>query len=129
MTTLSSKSDIDVPHGRRFGAFAFFAWCILLTIFTYRVIGGYLFLIYTYGFSRVLGEHLYFVRMHKAQPWIVSNGDQIQGGGFLWWLMVTVIFFVLFIPTFRLIYRFLPKRKDKDAVNKTLQATAATPRS
>src|ERR1019366_5510758 len=106
MTTLQPKSASDWPHSRRFGAFAFVAWAVLLTCVCYRIIGGYLFLIYTYGLSRVLSEHLHFVRMRKAEPWIVSNGDTIRGGGFLWWLMVTAIFFAVFIPTIRLIVRF-----------------------
>jgi hypothetical protein len=68
-----------------------------------------------YGFSRVLREHLHLVTMGKAEPWVVSNGDQIAGGGFVWWLLVTGIFFALFIPTFLVVARFLPRRKEQAA--------------
>ena len=115
MSALLPKFESDWPTGRRFSTIAFITWFVLFSFICYRFIGGYLFLFYTYGFSRVVREHLYFVKMSKFDPWIVSNGDKIPGGGFLWWLMVTVIFFALFVLTFHFIYSFLPKRKEKDA--------------
>ena len=109
------KAVVDWSKPRRFGMVTFFALGILASQVSFRFIGGYLYLIYTYGFARVHSEHLHLLKMGKVDPWIVSNGDKIAGGGFPWSLVVTGITFALFIPTFLLIYRFLPERKDENA--------------
>jgi hypothetical protein len=108
----SPKTGVDWSTPRRFAPLAFFALAILASQVSFRIIGGYLYLIYTYGFSRVQSEHLHLLKMGKGVSWIVSNGDKIPGGGFPWFLLVTAITFALFIPTYLLVYRLLPKKKD-----------------
>ena len=85
---------------------------LLVSQISFRLIGGYLYLVYTYGASRVHSEHLHLLKMGKIDPWIVSNGDKIPGGGFSWFLVAVAITFALFIPTYLLVYRLLPERKD-----------------
>ena len=93
----------------------FFALAILASQIGFRFVGGYLFLIHTYGFSRVHSEHLHLLKMGKVDPWIVSNGDKIAGGQFPWFLVAAGITFAFFFPTFLLVYRFLPERKGENA--------------
>jgi hypothetical protein len=112
-TPLISGSTRSNP--RRFEVLTFIVVFLLATQVGFRFIGGYLYLIYTYGFQRVQSEHLHLLKMGKTDPWIVSNGDQIAGGGFPWFLVAAGISIAFFLPAYLLIYRFLPKRKDKNA--------------
>jgi hypothetical protein len=115
----SLKHKVDWSKPRRFEALTFIILFILATQIGFRFLGGYLFLIYTYGFSRVRSEHLHLLKMNKTDPWIVSNGDKIAGGEFLWFLVATSICFAVFIPTFLFIYRFLPEQKNKMPPNQS----------
>ena len=98
---------------RKFGTLAFVSLFVLASVLGFRFVGGYLFLVYTYGFSRVHNEHLYLIKMGKVDPWIVSNGDKIAGGCFPWFLVAAGISVAIFLPTFLLIYRFLPEKKGR----------------
>ena len=100
---------------RKFGTLTFFSVFVFASIIGFRFIGCYLYLVYIYGFSRVQTQHLYLVKMGKVGPWIVSNGDKIAAGSFPWFLIAAGVSVVIFLPTFLVIYRFLPKRKDDDA--------------
>src|SRR5262245_13297377 len=102
----------DATNTRRFGALAFFAVAFLATQVGFRWVGGYLYLIHTYGLSRVWGEHLHLIRMGKNTPWFGSNGDQIPSGGFGWFLVAVGITVAFFFPAFALVWRLLPRGKD-----------------
>ena len=97
---------------RRFESLAFVVVFLLSSLAGFRIIGGYLYLIYTYGFHRVQSEHLHLVKMGKVDPWIVSNGDRIAGGGFLWFLVASGISFSISILIYLVVYHFLPERKN-----------------
>ena len=97
---------------RKFEGMAFIFSFLLGSLLGFRFIGGYLFLVYTYGFSHVHDEHLYLIKMGKVDPWIVSNGDKIAGGRFPWFLVVAGISLAISLLTFLLIYRFLPEKKN-----------------
>jgi len=109
------KSESTPPNPRKFASLAFIFVFLLATQVGFRIIGGWLYLVYIYGFQRVLSEHLHLVKMGKSDPWIVSNGDQIAGGGFPWFLVAAGISMLFFFPMFNLVCRILPKRNDKDA--------------
>jgi hypothetical protein len=98
---------------RRFATLTFLVTGFFATEVGFRFIGGYLYLVYMYGFSRVHNEHLHLLKMGKVDPWIVSNGDKIPGGGFPWFLVAAATSFAFFVPTFLLVYRLLPVRKDE----------------
>ena len=80
-------------------------------IFSNLVVASKLFLIYLYGWSRVWHEHLRILRMPKGRPWPVSNGDFINQGFFIHFLIAMACWFALFIPTYLLLWRLLPLRK------------------
>src|SRR5580700_777184 len=110
-----SKFGSTQSNLRRFESLTFIAVFLLGTWLGFRLIGGYLFLIYTYGFHRVYIEHLHLVKMGKTDPWIVSNGDQIAGGGFPWFLVAAGISISIALLIFSSIYQFLPSRKETNA--------------
>jgi hypothetical protein len=76
----------------------------------FRWVGAYLWLIFTYGASRVSVEHLHFTRISKSGLWTVSNGDQIPNGGFLYFLLAGAIAMAFFLSVFPLVCRFLPRK-------------------
>jgi hypothetical protein len=105
-----SKSGSTRSNPRRFESLTFIAVFLLGTWVGFRLVGGYLFLVYKYGFHRVITEHLHLVKMGKTDPWIVSNGDQIAGGSFPWFLAAAGISLVFSLVMYSLIYRLLPER-------------------
>jgi hypothetical protein len=62
----------------RLGSTAFVLWIIASLLLSVYLTDNYLLLIYLYGPSRVLSEHLTFTAMPKQDPWPVSNGDVVQ---------------------------------------------------
>jgi hypothetical protein len=113
--TTHLKSGSTRSNPRRFESLTFIVVFLFATWLGFRLVGGYLYLIYKYGFQRVHSEHLHLLKMGKTDPWIVSNGDQIAGGGFPWFLVAAGISLVFGLGMYLLIYRFLPERKDKNA--------------
>jgi hypothetical protein len=111
----SSRTEQGPRETRRFGTLAFFAVGFVATQVGFRWLGGYFYLVHTYGLSRVWSEHLHLVRMGKSTPWLVSNGDQIPSGEFLWFLVAIGITAAFFFPVFALVWRLLPRRKDLHA--------------
>ena len=112
---MNAPTEIGFDWSRpRKGAVAIFFLCgTVLSVVCFRFIGGYLFVIQRYGFARVRDEHLHLLKMGKADPWIVSNGDKVAGPGFLWFLVVSGIFLAIFLAVFLGIYRLLPERKEQ----------------
>jgi hypothetical protein len=106
------KKSFDWSKPRKYETLVFITVGLLASQIGFRFIGGYLFLGCTYGFSRVHSEHLHLLKMGNGVLWVVSNGDKIEGGGFLWGLMAAGIMFAFFIPTFLIIRRFLPQQKN-----------------
>src|ERR1700679_2535741 len=102
-----SKFGSTQSNPRRFESLTFIAVFLLGTWLGFRLVGGYLFLIYTYGFHRVYSEHLHLVKMGKTDPWIVSNGDHIAGGCFPWFLVAAGISLGFSLGMYLLIYRLL----------------------
>jgi hypothetical protein len=113
--TTQFKPGSTRSNPRRFESLAFIVAFLFASWLGFRVVGGYLYLIYTYGFHRVHSEHLHLLKMAKTDPWIVSNGDQIAGGGFPWFLVASGISIVFGLAVYLLIYRLLPERKDTNA--------------
>ena len=76
------------------------------------LIANTLFLIRLYGFSRVRAEHLCLTATPKGSAWIVSNGDRINEGFFVHFLITMAIWLFLVLCTFPLILSFLPPKED-----------------
>ena len=108
-----AKAKGDGTKLRKGATPIFFLCGLALSVICFRFIGGYLFLVHRYGFARVQSEGLHLLKMGKGDPWIVSNGDKVAGPGFLWFLVVSGIFLVLFLAIFLGIYRLLPESEEQ----------------
>ena|ERR1051325_3489880 len=109
MNDLATREE-DPTVTRRFGVLAFFVVGFIASQVGFRWVGAYLWLIFTYGISRVFAEHLYFTHISKSGPWTVSNGDHVPNGGFLYFLLATAISGAFFLAVFPLVCRFLPRK-------------------
>jgi hypothetical protein len=92
---------------------SFFGWG-LVTLYIGSCLGHHLFLLSLYGHARVRSEHLHFVEMLKGKPWVISNGDRIAQADGASFPYVIGSWFVLFLPTYPLIYRCIPEPKTND---------------
>jgi hypothetical protein len=52
--------------------------------------------------------------MPKGRPWPVSNGDLIRDGHFIHFLFSLACWYALFLATYPLLRRLLPKAKEQD---------------
>jgi uncharacterized membrane-anchored protein YitT (DUF2179 family) len=100
---------------RRGELFFWLFWNLSLIYVAAKIIGARLFLIYVYGWSRVQDEHLRILSMPKTRAWPVSNGDTIQEGHFIHFLISSVCWIGLFLATYPTARRILPPR-DRVAV-------------
>jgi hypothetical protein len=67
-------------------------------------------LVYRYGLTRVVHDHLHFLAMPKHQPWLVSNGDTISNVQFICFLIGIVCWFALVFATYPLVRLVVPWR-------------------
>src|SRR5258708_39780863 len=84
---------------RRFEYFLFLPWALGTLMFSIRVIGARLFLVYLFGWSRVQQEQLRLLEMPKNAPWLVSNGDSIEKGHFVHFVISSACWLTLFFAT------------------------------
>lgn len=99
---------------RRFEVLLFLPWALATLVFSADVLGARLFLLYLYGWTRVQQEHLRILQMPKGRPWPVSNGDLIRDGHFIHFLFSLACWYALFLATYPLVRRLLPKAKEQD---------------
>jgi hypothetical protein len=96
---------------RRFEYLLFLPWALGTLILSIRVIGARLFLVYLYGWGRVQQEQLRFLDMPKNAPWLVSNGDSIEKGHFVHFVISSACWLALFFTTYPLLRLLLPRRR------------------
>ncbi len=97
---------------RRFEYLLFLPWALGTLMFSIRVIGARLFLVYVYGWNTVQQEQLRLLEMPKNAPWLVSNGDSIEKGHFVHFVISSACWLALFFATYPLIRLLLPKKHE-----------------
>src|SRR5260221_4745937 len=95
---------------RRFESLLVLPWAVGTLMLSIRVIGARLFLVYLYGWGRVQQEQLRVLDMPKHAPWLVSNGDSIEKGHFVHFVISSACWLTLFFATYPLIRLLLPRR-------------------
>ncbi len=105
---------LDRP--RRFEMLLFFFWAMVTNGFATWMVGAKLFLICLYGWTQVSAQGLEIVAMPKGRPWPVSNGDFIPEGQHFYHALISgACWFVIFLITYLLLRRILPKHEPKTA--------------
>jgi hypothetical protein len=110
----SSGNDANASWSpRRFEGIALLVVAPLSLAVAYHF-SSYLLLCFLYGVSRVQSEHLHMVQMPKGRPWIISNGDQIDGDiESMHFVFSATIWIVLTAVVYLLIRQALPRRGQK----------------
>jgi hypothetical protein len=112
----SSGNDANASYSpRRFEGIVIFV-VAPLSLAVASQFSSYLLLCFLYGVLRVRSEHLHLVEMPKGRPWIVSNGDQIDGDiKSMHFVFCAIIWIVLAAVVYLLIRQVLPRRDQKHA--------------
>jgi len=104
---------------------AMFALWVCASFFVANYLAEFFYLAFRYGVVRVCREHIHVVQTHlanKADPWILSNGDQMSYADTCGLFPVFGILLLVFVVVGYLVVKYGSNKKKESELERTLTA-------